>query len=44
MMRRLFAEARLFEPLTWLEAAVFFVLVLAVRECPRLIAFCSRTH
>jgi len=30
LTRRLYAEARMFEPLTWLEAAVFFVLVLAM--------------
>jgi ethanolamine kinase len=30
LTRQLYAEARMFEPLTWLEAAVFFVLVLAI--------------
>ena len=28
----MYAEARMFEPLTWLEAAIFFVLVLTTRE------------
>ena len=29
---QVYAEARMFEPLTWLEAAVFFVLVLTTQE------------
>jgi hypothetical protein len=31
-VERVYAEARMFEPLTWLEAAVFFVLVLSTRD------------
>mmetsp|Transcript_9495 Transcript_9495/g.17826 ORF Transcript_9495/g.17826 Transcript_9495/m.17826 type:complete len:392 (+) Transcript_9495:226-1401(+) len=31
-VEQVYAEARMFEPLTWLEAAVFFVLVLSTQE------------
>jgi len=31
-VERVYVEARMFEPLTWLEAAIFFVLVLTTRK------------